>query len=237
MCTSVKVGLVTSSSRATPSPLMIPLVIVVLPLPSSPNKSTNTGAQRREASWRPISMVSSGEEETTSVDGIVPLSQEPGIRLRERIDKIGGHQGSLADSLRGHVAGETMQVHAEAEYALPVFGAQFRGQTGQHPGENVARPARGHSRITRRVDVGATIRRRQDGMKSFQNDESPPSLGRLERNFQTPRLNVACRRIKEPSHFSRMRRQRQQFRLSGPEFVRTPGKSVQPVGIEYDRKR
>src|SRR5207245_10356693 len=134
-CTSVKVGLVTSSSPATPSPLMIPFAIVVLPLPKSPDKSTSTGARRRGASCRPMAMVSSGEEETTSVDDIVPLSQKPGICLRERFDNIGSHQRSLAEPLRCHIAGETMQVYAKPAYTFPVFRAKFRRRTGETDGE------------------------------------------------------------------------------------------------------
>src|SRR5438445_10973545 len=99
---------------------MIPFAIVVLPLPKSPDKSTSTGARRRGASCRPMSRVSSGEEETTSVDDNVPLSQKPGIRLRERLDNVRSHQQGLATPHRCRIHGETKQVYPQADYTFPV---------------------------------------------------------------------------------------------------------------------
>ncbi len=60
-CTSVKDGLVTSSSRAAPSPSTIPLTKVVLPLPNSPSSNTKQGGINAFANSRPKAMVSSGE--------------------------------------------------------------------------------------------------------------------------------------------------------------------------------
>ena len=62
---------------------------------------------------------------------MVPLSQHARVSLRQRFDEIGSHQRSLADALGGHIAGQAMQVDAQAKHALPVLGAKFRGETGQ----------------------------------------------------------------------------------------------------------
>src|SRR5580704_17229007 len=121
----MKVGLVTSSSRATPSPLMIPLVIVVLPLPSSPDRRISEGGRRRSANLRPTSIVCSGEEDTISVDDIVPLNQKPGIGLRKRLDKIRRHERGLANSFRRNVASQTVEIDTESEHVFPIFTTKF----------------------------------------------------------------------------------------------------------------
>ena len=57
--TSVNVGLVMSSSRAAPRPLMIPLVSVVFPAPRSPLSRTSTGGESFSAISLPLATVSS----------------------------------------------------------------------------------------------------------------------------------------------------------------------------------
>src|SRR6201981_162928 len=104
---------------------MIPLVIVVLPLPSSPDRRTSAGTRRRSANWRPTSIVCSGEEDTISVDDIVPLNQKPGIGFRKRLDKIRRQKRGLANSFGGNVASQTVEIDTESEHLFPVFTAEF----------------------------------------------------------------------------------------------------------------
>src|SRR5579863_3593433 len=60
-CTSVKVGLVTSSSAAASKAAAIPLTSVVLPAPRSPRSSTSLGGASKSASVRPKAIVSSAD--------------------------------------------------------------------------------------------------------------------------------------------------------------------------------
>src|SRR6267154_612634 len=60
-CTSVKVGLVTSSSSAASNPAAIPLTSVVFPAPRLPRSRTNLGGDRSSVRVRPKAIVSSAE--------------------------------------------------------------------------------------------------------------------------------------------------------------------------------
>src|SRR5579859_70144 len=67
---SVKVGLVISSSAATPRPLMMPFASVVLPAPSSPVRRIKSGGRKLAASSLPWEIVSSVERERISTVGM-----------------------------------------------------------------------------------------------------------------------------------------------------------------------
>src|SRR6185312_5349001 len=56
-CTRVKVGLVTSSSKAAPSAAAIPLTSVVLPAPTSPERITSLGGRSISAIVSPRASV------------------------------------------------------------------------------------------------------------------------------------------------------------------------------------
>ena len=56
----------------------------------------------------------------------------------------------------------------------------------------------------------------------------------IQCSFEPPALNVSWGRIHEAGHLSRMRRERQQFRLSYPQFFTMPRKRIQSVGVKYD---
>src|SRR5579864_9701911 len=152
--TRLNLGLVTSSSLAAPRPLIIPLVSVVLPLPRSPVSSTRTGARSFDAISRPLAMVSSEEWVTNSLAGMFPLPENMRVRFRDCVDQVGSDQGRFPNAQCGDIAGEAVQVHAEAEHARPILDAKLRRQAGEDSGEHVAGSTGRHSGIPCRVDVG-----------------------------------------------------------------------------------
>ena len=83
-------GLVTSSSRAAPSALTMPLVRVVLPLPRSPERSTSAGGFNREANYLPHAVVSSGEWVMNSSATAANLLKQFESRIWQRASYVAG---------------------------------------------------------------------------------------------------------------------------------------------------
>ena len=78
-------------------------------------------AEGAPPSLRPISMVCSGEDDTISVEAIVPFSQKPGVGLGKRFDKVRRDKRGLANSFRRNVSSQAVEVHTESEYVVPSF--------------------------------------------------------------------------------------------------------------------
>ena len=120
----MKVGLVTSSSRAAPRPLTMPLVSVVLPLPIA-GESISTGAVRRLANSRPSAVVSSGDRVMRSSTGTVPSREKLRVSCRKRFDDIGSYRRRFADSLRGDVARQSVKIDSHAQGIFPPYFVGF----------------------------------------------------------------------------------------------------------------
>src|SRR5882757_2949094 len=137
MCTSVNVGLVTSSSAAAPSPATIPLVSVVFPLPSSPVSSSSDGASRRFANSLPHAMVCSADRVMTSSPTPLQLPQKFPPCHRYRASHVAGHDPGQIGTRRRNLGGRPMQIHAERQNLQPIAGLELPGHRRQHSGQHV----------------------------------------------------------------------------------------------------
>src|SRR5208283_404949 len=111
-CKRVNVGLVTSSSGAAFSPATMPLVRVVLPLPSSPESSTSTGARRRAANSRPQAMVSSAEWVITSSATLLQLLEEFAPGKGDGVGHFTGQNAGGVALLREKLRGQAVEIYS-----------------------------------------------------------------------------------------------------------------------------
>src|SRR5207302_6908307 len=120
----VNVGLVTCSLVVTEYFSTIPLTRVVFPAPNSPCNKTSLGGASSGASWRPKSMVSSGERVTNSRsrrirDNSLADAHEFVCRAGARFAKgvgqmrheIGSQHGAFVKRIARQVASQTMQIN------------------------------------------------------------------------------------------------------------------------------
>src|ERR1700730_9903901 len=127
MCTSVNVGLVTSSSAAAPSPATIPLVSVVFPLPSSPASSNNDGASRRFANSLPHPIVSSADRVITSSPTPLQLPQKFQPAHHYRATHVSCHDPRQIRTRPRTLVSLPMQIAAQRQNLQPIAGLELPG--------------------------------------------------------------------------------------------------------------
>src|SRR5487761_146563 len=167
---SVNVGLVISSSAATPRPLMMPFASVVFPAPNSPASKTSSGARKCAASSLPLAIVSSEECETTS-----PLRISQRLyrvaKLRtcggNRTNQVARDQRRFAKFLGGQISRQPVEINAARERQRPALRARLRRQTREHSCEHISRAARGHSGIPGGINPRCAVRRGKNRLIAF----------------------------------------------------------------------
>src|SRR6266853_6715414 len=97
-----------------------------------------------------------------------------------------------------------MQIDSETENARPTLRTKLSRQTREDSSERVAGSPGRHPRIPRRIEVGVPGRRRQDGVKPFEDYIRAPFPGRFQSNVQSPRLYILGGDAKQAGHFARM---------------------------------
>src|SRR5260370_36260147 len=127
-----------------------------------------------------------------------------------------------------------MQIDSEAENARLPLRTKLRSQTGEDSGEHVAGSPSRHPRIPRRIEVGVPGRRRQDGVKPFEDYIRAPFPGCFQSNVQSPRLYILGSDAKQAGHFARMRSQGQYRRVALVEEIGHAYISVEAIRIQND---
>src|SRR5439155_1325654 len=137
-CSSVNVGLVTSSSAAACKPATIPLVNVVFPLPSSPDSSTSTVDASVSANVRPQAMVSSADcVITSSVTRLQLLHQFP-ARCRHRSCYFACQNAGFV-ALRAHQFGRSpVQIRSQRHHPVQIPRAKLGDQSREQSRKYVA---------------------------------------------------------------------------------------------------
>src|SRR5208283_10692 len=130
----------------------MPLVSVVLPLPSSPESSTSTGARSRAANRRPQAMVSSAECVMTSSGTLLQLLEQLAPRKREGMGHFAGQNAGGVALLREKLRSQTVQIDAQSEHAQEFTSAKLRNPGGQQPRQHIPGPPLGQPGIPRGVD-------------------------------------------------------------------------------------
>src|SRR5580698_100476 len=237
-CTSVNVGLVTSSSSAAPNPATIPFVSVVFPLPKSPVSNTSSGAFSPRANSLPHAIVSSADRVTTlfasfaippRICSATPLQlpQKFQPRLRHCPRHFARHYPRQIRPPRRPFRRRPMQIHAQRQRPQPIVRLELPRHRRQHARQNIPRPALRQSRIPRRVHQKPSIRRRHNRVRPLQDHMRIPPLRRFRCRLHAIRFHIFHRRTRQPRHLPRMRRNRQKFTLPIAQFIRSPRKRIQ----------
>src|ERR1035437_3754931 len=193
---SVNGGLETSLRSAGPRPRTIPLPSVVFAAPRLPISSTTPERGNSPASRSPSAMVSSSD----AVWYLGTLLH----RVREILQKIGGHQALLAECLGAELSGETVQVNRR-RHRLAGALRELRHQSRDHPGEDVARAALPHGGRAGRVDPHPAVGERDHGALSFEHQGDAMFRGISTRRADAIRLNFGGGFARQTRHFAGVR--------------------------------
>src|SRR5579872_1623765 len=153
----------------------MPFVNVVFPLPRSPVNKTSTGAVSRFANSRPQFVVSS-EECVMISSATFDVSHELGARNGDVSGNFVRQDARQVCQTAKGLSRGAMQIHAKRQDAMPVGGAELRGESGQDACEHVARPTLCQARVARGVDEEVSFGGGNESVKSFQHDMSIPLL-------------------------------------------------------------
>src|SRR5260370_40516963 len=129
----------------------MPLVKVVLPVPSSPVRRTSTGGLRRFENSLPQWLVSSPECVMISSGTEANLPQQVLTSPRNCSgDFAGQHARNILISFSDEqIRRSTVQIDSQSKNANPVGSAELRGESGENSCQHVTRTALGEARIPR----------------------------------------------------------------------------------------
>ena len=229
-CSSVNVGLVTSSGSAASSACAIPFTSVVLPVPRSPRRISNCGGTQQIhqlaphfdrvgaalcyefvnpsfGDWRFLAHCVASAERTAQhsrrgspCNQTYPLgcafrkAQRPKLkRTRKIFQAVGRKQSVLIRIAHSKIGGKSMQINRRLHRARNIV-FELRQQPRDHPGQQIAAAALGHSRIARGIHRDPPVRMSDQRPRSLQHqrhtmyraqnrapprDDSPESLSTL----------------------------------------------------------
>src|SRR5215470_9711405 len=150
-CKRVNVGLVTSSSLAAWRPATMPLVKVVLPVPSSPLSRTRRGGSSLSPRRRPHPMVSSAEWVTTSSATLLQLLQQPAARIGDHLRHFAGQYPRWFARFAEQIGREPVEINAQGHDAEQIARTKLADERAKQTREDVARPAFRQCRAPGRV--------------------------------------------------------------------------------------